>query len=281
MENKKDNKGQDMDMGLIKDNPIFMVGFPEAIKDNRYISLFKKTEKLSIASHLLTEHIEKSEPIRNHIRASALKILKDIYSICELNSIKDRKDKLVSASFYIEGIISLFDTTFMSRMISESNYLIIKREFRSVQDYIQKLSGLEKKDLVFPDKLFDIEENILNNKNYLKEEAPVISKVSDKGQNDNVLYKPPVKNVLLKSNNIKDKAKVIVDRVVPAGGNKGNRREIILKLIKKDKDLSIKDIHNSFTDCSEKTIQRELTSMVKDGLILRLGDKRWSRYSLA
>lgn len=278
MENRKDAKGQSNDMGLIKDNPVFMTGFPESIKDNRYISLFKKTEKLSIASHLLTEHIDKKEPIRTFIRSSALKILRDIYSICDLASVKDRKDKLVSSSFYIEEIISLFDTAFMSRMISENNYLIIKREYASVQSYIENLSSLEKKDLVFPDKLFSIEEDISDNKNYLKEEPPSIEKISDKGQNKvNVLYKPQLNNVLLKSDSLKEKVKTVSSNNV----HKESRRDIILKLIKKDKDLSIKDIHNSFTDCSEKTIQRELISMIKDGLILRVGDKRWSRYSLA
>ena len=56
----------------------------------------------------------------------------------------------------------------------------------------------------------------------------------------------------------------------------------ILSLIK-DVDttksgVSIKDISSAFTDCGEKTIQRELNSLVAKGLVHKIGAKRWSRY---
>ena len=42
--------------------------------------------------------------------------------------------------------------------------------------------------------------------------------------------------------------------------------------------VSIKDISAQFTDCSEKTIQRELNDLVIKGRIKKSGSKRWSRY---
>ncbi len=33
-------------------------------------------------------------------------------------------------------------------------------------------------------------------------------------------------------------------------------------------------------DCGEKTIQRELVSMMKEGSIKKEGERRWSQYSL-
>jgi DeoR/GlpR family transcriptional regulator of sugar metabolism len=33
-------------------------------------------------------------------------------------------------------------------------------------------------------------------------------------------------------------------------------------------------------DVSEKTIQRELISLIEAGIILKTGERRWSRYSI-
>lgn len=59
-----------------------------------------------------------------------------------------------------------------------------------------------------------------------------------------------------------------------------SRRSRILSVLKDKGQASIKDIAEIIADCSEKTIQRELQSLIKDGTIVREGDRRWSRYSI-
>jgi predicted HTH transcriptional regulator len=61
---------------------------------------------------------------------------------------------------------------------------------------------------------------------------------------------------------------------------KQSRREQILALFVKGVDVSIKDIAVRIRGCSEKTIQRELNSLLEDNIIKRIGEKRWSRYIL-
>lgn len=61
---------------------------------------------------------------------------------------------------------------------------------------------------------------------------------------------------------------------------KSSRREQILALFVKGVDVSIKDIASRIRGCSEKTIQRELNSLLYDNVIERIGEKRWSRYVL-
>jgi predicted HTH transcriptional regulator len=65
---------------------------------------------------------------------------------------------------------------------------------------------------------------------------------------------------------------------------KKTRREEILKIVKEKKEVSIKDIVSTLlvsgSNISEKTIQRELVSMVSDSLLYRTGEKRWARYSI-
>lgn len=61
---------------------------------------------------------------------------------------------------------------------------------------------------------------------------------------------------------------------------KKTRRDRILDVIIDKQEVAIKDISDIVSDCSEKTIQRELNDLIKDNKIKKTGDRRWSRYSI-
>lgn len=61
---------------------------------------------------------------------------------------------------------------------------------------------------------------------------------------------------------------------------KSSRRDQVLGLLSME-PISIKDISEKIVGCSEKTIQRELNALVDAKKITRIGEKRWSRYTLA
>ena len=59
-------------------------------------------------------------------------------------------------------------------------------------------------------------------------------------------------------------------------------RSVRIKTVLEAKpEATIKDIAEVITDVSEKTIQRELNSLIEKGQVLRQGERRWSKYSLA
>ncbi|MDP3763439.1 MAG: hypothetical protein Q8Q92_02155 [bacterium] len=62
---------------------------------------------------------------------------------------------------------------------------------------------------------------------------------------------------------------------------KNSRQSTIIAILKRKKEVMIKDISPIISGYSEKTIQRELLTMVKAGVLKKVGEKRWSRYSLA
>jgi predicted HTH transcriptional regulator len=62
---------------------------------------------------------------------------------------------------------------------------------------------------------------------------------------------------------------------------KNSRQDLILNTIRQRGELSIKDLTEVIKGCSEKTIQRELVSLVNSGTLLKTGERRWSRYSLS
>lgn len=65
--------------------------------------------------------------------------------------------------------------------------------------------------------------------------------------------------------------------------NKGQspRVAVILDYIRTHKGASIKEISSIIKDCSEKTVQRELNELITQGLVRRVGERRWSTYELA
>jgi hypothetical protein len=68
-------------------------------------------------------------------------------------------------------------------------------------------------------------------------------------------------------------------------GLKKERREQIIKIVGNNPNgATITDIktsaQGSLASCGEKTLQRELFSMVKDNVLNKTGEKRWSRYFL-
>jgi hypothetical protein len=59
------------------------------------------------------------------------------------------------------------------------------------------------------------------------------------------------------------------------------RAERILEYIRRQGSVSIKEIASTIKGCSEKTIQRELILLIRQGLVRRVGERRWSHYESA
>ena len=62
---------------------------------------------------------------------------------------------------------------------------------------------------------------------------------------------------------------------------KSGRQNIIITLLKRKKEFMIKRVPPLISACREKTRQRKLSAMVQAGILRKVGEKRWSRYSLA
>ena len=101
------------------------------------------------------------------------------------------------------------------------------------------------------------------------DEAPTLSKIS-KLQNSNQKETRQTSKVAhhVDKGHIKD-TNVIKDR-----------RNAIVSVIRDKKRASIKDISTLIRGVSEKTIQRELTALITEGVVSKEGERRWSTYSL-
>ncbi|OGG61269.1 hypothetical protein A3C87_01585 [Candidatus Kaiserbacteria bacterium RIFCSPHIGHO2_02_FULL_49_34] len=66
----------------------------------------------------------------------------------------------------------------------------------------------------------------------------------------------------------------------PAVSDTSSRSALIKDVLMKSPASSIKDISRAFPDVSEKTVQREVNTLIARGAVRKEGEKRWSRYSL-
>jgi hypothetical protein len=80
------------------------------------------------------------------------------------------------------------------------------------------------------------------------------------------------------SSPIKDNNKGHKKDTASAVKGQNERATIIYDFVKSHSGVSIKDIAAVVVGCSEKTIQRELAALIRQGLIQRKGEKRWSVY---
>lgn len=214
---------------------------------------FKKTEKIVSAIYLVTSLIKDSEPMKWELREGSMSLLSVIMALNGTENID--KNKHLQSFFTLSiQIISFLNVAFVSGIISRMNSSIIITEINSLVDYVKQQTIISSNSSGF----------ILSDSFFATDTPPANA---DKGQ---TLFSKSA-TVLDARNN---KGEIVKDK-------KDNRKNSILSILKKDSQLTIKDFVKVITDCSEKTIQRELIDLVEKGLVKKSGERRWSTYSLA
>lgn len=234
-------------------------------KDKNFVFAHKKIGKLVAAIYLLTNQFQDSEPTKWDIRKLGLRLislnvnlLKDNISIESLK--KNLKDCILE-------IVSCFEIVSISGLISKMNLEILKREFFELLNFLNKIS--EKGNSQLNDKFFFVESQY---------ERPSAEETSSyPSLKDRNFVSDDLRHVLDEKNEEKTEK---LREFSTVAVKKSRRQSIIIALLKKKREVMIKDISPLVSDCSEKTIQRELQDLVKRGVLRKEGEKRWTKYSL-
>ncbi len=248
--------------------------------DKLFVFQYKKTEKILAALYLVSNFLPNQEPLRWELRELGLSFLSNIISLKDaLPAQKDELCKTIKTE--VLEIISLLEIAHFAGFISPMNFEILKKEFVSLLDSVS-LTKETLESFMLPNNFF-AEENIDQN-NSSKSLSTGISKhtyFSPPQKQNNFQEKDkrtnPFATQILKGQNIENKKGHYGSVEI----KKYNRQLVVLNLLKKKKEIMVKDVSAIVSDCSEKTIQRELLSMVEQGILKKEGERRWSRYSLA
>lgn len=254
-------------------------------KDASFKFLYQKTERISLAIYLITNLMNVREPLKWDLRKASLELLKVVMSLSNTNlSLRDSNLREIHKKLF--HLISLYEISYRSGFISQMNYQIVYNELKKLANF---LSEYDKEDSNSRESLFksdffedgidelnkgQIEKDIFIKDRFVNRQYQTTSEsYKTTSLKDSNIYKGQSKgqntNMSFRNNNVPNKSK-----------DRNNRREKIISIIKQKGSVSVKDISNIIKDTSEKTIQRELISMVEEGVLLKEGERRWSRYSM-
>lgn len=236
-----------------------------------------RAKKLVTALYMVTDCIETHDPLRYTLRSLSIDLL---FEMRELGAQSSSEQHFYETEVIhsIDAITEELDIAYTIGFISEMNHSILSREFRVLKDailarqasrYIGDVRTLfgtsdHAERLIFPKDLFtetDVKKDI-KDKYPSTPVAPTISSPSTFFRSESATHQKIKKGQIVQEDDKKD------------------RKEKILNIIKDKKQVMIKDIVTSITGCSEKTIQRELSALVAQGVLKKIGEKRWSRYEL-
>ena len=220
---------------------------------------------------MVTDIIDREEPLRNKLRTLGVGIISDIFSVSP------------DACTKISEAVSFLDIASAMNIISEMNCNILKKEFVELNKAIQN----------------SFDEKPASNQSvdlsaFFREELSSGGYLSEK-DNNSIGHHNPTRIGVQKGSTL---MKALSDRTGNLHNNsdaakranfdelKKERRYNIIKIIKNNGgSATIKDIREKMNtkigesmSFSEKTLQRELLSMIKDDVLYKTGEKRWSKY---
>lgn len=315
--------------------------------------IVRKAEKLTTALYMVTDIMSEREPMKWKARETGVELLSDIMVVSASGS-SERMTILRNVAKKIEQIVSFLDVAQSTRMMSEMNASVLKKEYVALKDAVMtewQRTHDNSKD-IFTESFFEVPQDGLRSglslgRPDLEEAVRLDAQPSEKNFKDTTrvthaeeIHTAPQKTSQGQQANYPERVleqkqfpKVMHGEVVPSTATqktsqghhfekaarphtqplapkvvpptrpafapratisptgiierprqdvgRDDRRKIILALIKQKPALTVKDIAKSIPGVSEKTIQRELSAMVSDRILIKKGDRRWSTYSLA
>lgn len=275
MNNQKDTQKTDInknEQSNVSDNKP-LANMPNSLLERQvYEFANKKTEKLVTALYMVSDCMDTDDALKGKIRLLGVELLSDIYNLATLSPVEKHTYIPISLN-HIYELLSFIEIAYTIGFISEMNTTILKKEFSVLASDLNASLAKDKHfTFTLDEKMFDLSEQEFSTEKAVGLNHNGQQSIKDKKTSFNSISyinnKSPLQQFQSKKTN--SYTTNLAERL--------DRTNKIIALIKDKKEVTIKDISHVFKDCSEKTIQRELNSLVLKGQIKKTGAKRWSRY---
>jgi len=227
---------------------------------NYYNNVFKKTEKiLSVTLYILSE-TDENKKTTLHIESIKAKSLRAHEVSLKTLSLQphEQTSGLVAFQYELVSLESALTMALMSGVIAQDIFNLLHDQLDGVHRYINNHYIKQS-----PVTVADLTETIV------EKSAPQ--------QGTNTKKKPApqkrAQRVQIPAGDISTDAYLVYSQL-------SDRGERIKTVLEAKPQATIKDIAEVITDVSEKTIQRELNSLIEKGQVIREGERRWSKYSV-
>ncbi len=226
-------------------------------KDIRRVFIYKKAERLAKALHLVAPAFIEAPSLRDRIDAVAIGLIDA--------AVLPPGGARLALSRELLALSSVLAIARTGGLLSAMNADLIAREAHVL---LQEVAAYEEPRLFLDDAptLADIARQMP------RQEASATARAAS---TSSAVPRPATRKVEMQNKGHEQKT------------DKGHRPQIkdrsetVLSLIRQKGSVSIKDISTMIRGVSEKTIQRELASLVAAGTVEKTGERRWSTYSLA
>ncbi len=226
-----------------------------------YSNVFKKTERtISVVFYILS-YIERNEQTEFHIKTLSEKAMQvHEASLATLSLYEsEAKDKIFpfqQSLVALEGVMRISNA---ARVLNDEVLSLLLAEVDLVQRYLRNHFMSQAPFTVRDDTVPSL---TVDHAYTAKPKASSQSPVSRSSR------------VVIPKGDISSDAHMVYSQLV-------DRAVRIKTVLEAKPEATIKDIAEVITDVSEKTIQRELNSLIEKGQVIRQGERRWSKYSIA
>ena len=246
---------------------------------------YTKTNKLVTALYMVTDIIDKDEPLRNKLRTLGTEIISDMNQSAFARTVLANR---------IGEIMSFLEIASALNIISPMNCNILRKEFmaleQAIREFVPAPIGSSSRPVNLEELFREAEDQRpplpfghlplrrgRKNPSLERQESSGRTGIGHAHSTRIGVQKGSTLLEALSDVAMSDRARRMGDFQMVKNKRHGN----ILAIIKAaGGNATIKDIKDKIS-LGGKTLQRELVSMVKDGVLDRTGEKRWSRYFVA
>ncbi len=222
-----------------------------------YSNVFKRTERMVSVVFYVLSYIEKNDHSDFHIKnisEKAMKVHESSLATLSLYEyeVKDKIFPFEQSLVALEGVLNIGNA---ARVLNDDVLALLLSEVDLVQRYLRN--------------------HFTNQAPLTVREQNSISRVAtnDRPKASRSIGSSRPSRVNIPKGDISSDAHMVYSQLVD--------RSVRIKTVLEAKpESTIKDIAEVITDVSEKTIQRELNSLIEKGQVIRQGERRWSKYSL-
>ncbi|MBP9852051.1 MAG: hypothetical protein KBC67_02195 [Candidatus Pacebacteria bacterium] len=241
----------------------------------------KRAGNIVAALYIVSNVLPEGEPLQKEIRKTGLSILSLANDIAGVKGESyDRQTNEINRA--IKKVISYLEVGVTMFLISEMNFRILRLELMALGgSYDSRREGLIDIESVlregreFTSKTPDSSATVTAKDSPRESKGHIKDIKTEPKRHSPVVQKPMIINVLNKP-------------LAPTFGSNtffndkpvDDRKSKIIDSLKGKDSSTITDIKTDFPDVSFKTIQRDLQSLIDEGQIERVGERRWSIYRL-
>lgn len=252
------------------------IEYKDFIKDKQVEFVIKKTERIVYGIYVLSNFIPRTEALHGDLKKTSHALLRVTTQFPQTTGIRTSDiDEIHALLQYLSSLLSL---SCISGYISESNIEIFKTEINYLHKHVEELSTKavsETGQLQVKQDMFVVGQSrhARGVQSVPRQEVATRSFIKDKSS------KPEVKVPFIKDKKSTQKPHLTtVSKMTEMP--KEEREEKIFEVVRDKGTVSIKDISSVIFDCSEKTIQRTLQTLIDKGQIRKEGERRWAKYKL-